>query len=206
MNDTNQVRLADIKYRMVEAGGTVLMLSDDLPTEGDLVKSDYLSEITRLVGREWTDWHTVPQETRDSFKRVVAARPAQTGCIALTEGLVEDWRWARSSETVTVLSVQARDGRWEPQPGTDGELQIEFDAPECPKSDLETELERIAGLPDLDRLRELNWLAEETAQEFKYRMELIDAACSDAIAECSDEAKAELCYHSPEDITQKIWI
>ena len=71
-------------------------------------------------------------------------------------------------------------------------------------SPIELRLEEIKKLPDIERLQELNWLAEEVANEFIWQMSFIDAACDDAIDECSDEAKESLGYHGACDITQNI--
>lgn len=75
---------------------------------------------------------------------------------------------------------------------------------ELTPSPIELRLEEIKKLPDIERLQELNWLAEEVANEFTWQMSFIDAACDDAIAECSDEAKETLGYHDPADITRDI--
>jgi hypothetical protein len=71
-------------------------------------------------------------------------------------------------------------------------------------SPIEQKLLEIKSLPDIERLQELNWLAEEVANEFTWQMSFIDAACDEAMDECSDEAKESLGYHSACDITQDI--
>jgi hypothetical protein len=71
-------------------------------------------------------------------------------------------------------------------------------------SPIEQKLLEIKSLPDIERLQELNWLAEEVANEFTWQMSFIDAACDDAIAECSDEAKEYHGWHDAADITRDI--
>jgi len=75
---------------------------------------------------------------------------------------------------------------------------------ELTPSPIELRLLEIKNLPDADRLQELNWLAEEVANEFTYQMSFIEAACDDAWDECSDESKEYHGYNDVSDITQKI--
>jgi DNA-binding transcriptional ArsR family regulator len=71
-------------------------------------------------------------------------------------------------------------------------------------SDVEKKLLVIKELPDAERLQELNWLAEEIANEFTWQMSFLESACYDAMEEVSDEAKEETGFHSIEDLTCKI--
>ena len=71
-------------------------------------------------------------------------------------------------------------------------------------SPIEQKLLEIKSLPDIERLQELNWLAEEVANEFTWQMSYIEAACDEAMDECSDEAKEYHGWHDVADITQAI--
>ena len=71
-------------------------------------------------------------------------------------------------------------------------------------SPIEQRLLEIKNLPDIERLQELNYLAQDVANEFTWQMSFIEAACDEAMDECSDEAKEYHGWYDARDITRDI--